>query len=227
MKPYYQDDAVTLYLGDCREILPQLRCPNTTYCLEACDGRCEPRAVVTDPVYGISYVHGAEKIKNASKLNGIEVFGDDSPFDPAQILALGHPTILWGANHYATRLPESPGWLVWDKRCNTGKNDQSDCELAWTNILGTARVFYHVWDGFRRDTEKNWPRVHPMQKPVALMTWCLGFVDAEAVVLDPYMGSGPIVEAAKLLGRRAIGIEIEERYCEIAANRLRQEVLPL
>lgn len=210
MKPYYSHAGITIFLGDAREILPTLKCD----------------AIVADPPYGIGYVHGAEKIPNASTLNEIPVVGDDAPFDPAFLLQRELPTILWGGNHYAPRLPASGGWLVWDKRCNTVVNDQSDAEIAWTNIIKTIRIYYHVWDGFRRQTEKDVPRVHPTQKPVDLMKWCLGFLpDDIGVVADPFMGSGATLVAAKQCGLQAIGIEIEERYAEIAAKRLNQEVL--
>jgi site-specific DNA-methyltransferase (adenine-specific) len=124
------------------------------------------------------------------------------------------------------KLIASPGWLVWDKRCNTVVNRHSDCELAWTNFLTSARICYLVWDGFRRGGgEKGTPRVHPTQKPVELMKWCMLFAPDAKLILDPFMGSGTTLRAAKDLGRRAIGIEIEEKYCEIAAKRLSQGVL--
>jgi site-specific DNA-methyltransferase (adenine-specific) len=213
MEPYYERDGIVIYHGDCREILPTLDA-------ESID------LVLADPPYGIGYVHGDEAAKSyASKVNQTPVYGDDEPFDPAPLLRFQR-LILWGANHYASRLPDAAGWLVWDKRCNTGQNDQSDCELAWTNVLTTARTFYHLWNGFLRDSERGW-RVHPTQKPVALMRWCLELVPDAAVALDPFMGSGTTLRAAKDLGRKAIGIEIEERYCEIAAKRLSQEVMAL
>lgn len=214
MKPYYEDSAVTLWLGDSYELLSEV-VPDS-----------EGFALVADPVYGNNYVHGAEKIPHASKFNDMPLVGNDVPFDPAPFLRFNH-VILWGANHYGSRLPDSPGWLVWDKRCNTGTNDQSDCELAWTNFLKTARIYYHVWDGFRRGSEKATPRVHPTQKALGLMKWCIRFLPPGIGVVDPFAGSGTTLVAAKDLRRKAIGIEIEERYCEIAAQRLTQEVLEL
>ncbi len=86
-------------------------------------------------------------------------------------------------------------------------------------------MFRHFWDGFNRQSERGIARVHPMQKPEALMAWCLTFLEAPSY-LDPYAGVGTTLVAAKRAGLTAIGIEIEERYCEIAAQRLSQEVLP-
>ncbi|HZP06178.1 MAG TPA: DNA methyltransferase [Terracidiphilus sp.] len=210
MKPYYEHAGITIYHGDCIEILPHL---------PKCD------LLLTDPPYGINYVHGGhEGGPNATKFAGVAVFGDDREFDPTQFLEFPR-VVLWGANHYAHRLPRSASWWIWDKRCNTVVNDQSDAELAWCNFGNSARIFYHVWDGFRRQTEKNVPRVHPTQKPVALMQWCITRVGGDIdTILDPFMGSGTTLVAAKNLGRKAIGIEIEEKYCEIAAKRLSQEV---
>jgi site-specific DNA-methyltransferase (adenine-specific) len=94
----------------------------------------------------------------------------------------------------------------------------SEAELAWTSRDAVIRVF----DGVRSDVGRQ----HPTQKPLALMTWCISKMSAVGSVLDPFMGSGTTLVAAKQLGRNAIGIEIEERYCEIAAKRLSQEVLP-
>ena len=144
------------------------------------------------------------------------------PFLPNHLLTFDS-IILWGANHYASRLESARGWLVWDKRGGIPSNDQSDCELAWTNFLGVARLFHRYWNGGGIN-EERW---HPTQKPIGLMRWCIELAPPHELVIDPYMGSGTTLRAAKDLGRRAIGIEIEERYCEIAAKRLSQEVLAL
>lgn len=176
-------------------------------------------AIVADPPYGISYVHGGnDDDSNPTKFAGIAVIGDDKPFDPTPFLRFPE-VILWGANHYADRLPSSAGWLVWDKRAATVVNDHSDCELAWSNVSGTARVFYHIWDGFRRGSETGIPRVHPTQKPICLMEWCIAKTKAETI-LDPFCGSGTTLVAAKKLGRHFLGFEISPEYCQVARNRL-------
>jgi len=213
MKPYYEHAGITIYHGDCREILPSLTFD----------------VMLTDPPYGISHptdyaTRGRGILAQTNDFS--PVHGDDQVFDPLHLMTPAQ-TILWGANYYADRLIPVSGWLVWDKRVQqgVGVNDQADCELAWTNCVKGTRVFRHMWNGFWRDSERE-ESYHPTQKPVALMRWCLNLKwIVDGVVCDPYMGSGPVLVAAKALGRRAIGIEIEERYCEIAARRLDQSVL--
>lgn len=215
IKPYYEEDGITIYNADCREVLPQL---------EPVD------LVLTDPPYGVS-LNTAYKSSQRGPLAGANdyppVHGDDKPFDPSPFLIRYPNLIMWGANYYADKLPASGQWLVWDKRDGIAYNDQADCELAWTRgTRGTVpRVFRHLWNGMLKDSEHNQKRCHPTQKPLVLLQWCISFFPNAQTILDPFMGSGTTLRAAKDLGRRAIGIEIEEKYCEIAVNRLRQGVL--
>jgi site-specific DNA-methyltransferase (adenine-specific) len=207
--PYYQDSAVTIFHGDCREILPQL---------EPVD------LVLTDPPYGIRYnPTGGNGVARRGNLP--RVIGDDKTFSPSDLLTLPSDFILWGANHYSDKLPPSAAWLVWYKRDGVPSIDFADCELAWSTLKTPARVFNHLWHGMLRDSERGELRYHPTQKPLALMRWCLVLAPKALIVLDPFMGSGTTLRAAKDLGRKAIGIEIEEKYCEIAAKRMSQEVL--
>ena len=213
--PYYDHAGITIYHGDCRDVL--------------LSAAAAADVIVTDPPYGIGLDTRARYIANVDHR---PIVGDDEPFDPAPILSLHLPSVLWGANHYCSRLPHSAGWLAWIKIIFDGAfgtqmmdKKQAEMELAWTNCVSRPKSYRHLWDGVFRESESG-TRYHPAQKPVAVMRWCLSLVPP-GVVLDPYMGSGPILIAAKEEGRRAIGIEIEERYCEIAAKRLSQEVLPL
>jgi site-specific DNA-methyltransferase (adenine-specific) len=221
MKPYYADDAVTIYHGDSREIVPTL-----TAGIDH---------ILADPPYGIALEanyeasYGKETRLAAERKRHIPVHGDSEPFDPAWLLVYGVPTVLFGANYYRDKVPVDGGWIVWDKVC---RNDVkrlpgwSDGEMAWCSTFRGVRIYRHAWNGFSRSSENSF-HVHPTQKPVSLMAWIMGYYLPGSTVLDPYMGSGPVMEAAKRLGRKAIGIEIEERYCEIAARRCSQEVLGL
>jgi site-specific DNA-methyltransferase (adenine-specific) len=213
MSLYYEQSGISIYLGDCRILLESLP---------------KAQAIVSDPPYGVS-----ERCDRKSKGRGNlaecndfpPVYGDSSPFNPWPWVSFPR-CVLFGANHYAHKLPPSPTWIVWDKRCGLGENDNADCELAWVKDAGPARVVRHYWNGMLRDSERGEPRVHPTQKPVAVMEWIISrYCKPEDVILDPYMGSGSTLVAAKNLGHKAIGVEIEERYCEEAAIRLTQEVM--
>ncbi len=214
--PYYQDDQATIYCADCRDILPLL----------------EPGSadlVLTDPPYGVSLNTSYAKAQRGVLAGAHDyppVFGDDKPFDPSPWIVFPH-VVLWGANYYADKLPAQGQWLVWDKRDGIGFNDQADCELAWTKgTKGTVpRIYRHLWNGMLKDSERDQRRVHPTQKPISLMAWCLSFFPDADLILDPFMGSGTTLRAAKDLGRKAIGIEINPDYCAIAVERLRQGVL--
>ena len=118
---------------------------------------------------------------------------------------------------------------MWDKRVDPkyyGTTTFSDCELAWTNIGNRALMYKQIWNGIIREGEevarKNTGRSHPTQKPIRLMEWCIVNAGETKIILDPFAGSGSMLVAAKRLRRLAIGIEIEERYCEITAKRLLQ-----
>lgn len=221
MTPYYSRDGIVIYHADCRDVLPTLE-PSTV------------DLVLTDPPYGIGW-----KTDYRSKDDGMNprrhswpskqhapIHGDDEPFDPAPLIAYGK-CVLFGANNYADKLPPSNGWLVWSKTEGQPPDSSGDCELAWTNITGAVRRYRHLWHGYQRQSEIG-KHIHPTQKPVALFLWILGqWTKPGDLILDPYMGSGPVAAACHQLGRKYIGIEIEERYCEIAVKRLQQAVLPL
>jgi len=217
MRPYYQDDAVTLYCGDCREIVPQL-------------GRFD--LLLTDPPYGI----GESSKKNATRGRGsvfskgkayVRDYGeynwDQTPIDPATIELIRSvcvKQIIWGGNYYS--LPPCKGPLVWDKE-NTG--DFADGEMAWNNLGSALRIKRHLWNGMLRKGGEF--REHPTQKPLDVIAWCISLAGDVSTILDPFAGSGTTGRAAKDLGKKCTLIEREERYCEIAARRCAQEVLAL
>ncbi len=202
MTPYYDHAGITIYHGDCREILPHVKAD----------------ALVTDPPYGIAKQwtggtgNGWGKARQKASLRNA---WDNKPAD-LSALPLALPSIIWGGNFFT--LPPSRGWLVWRKEVNPALS-LGDAELAWTNLDQVIRVF----DCPRNKLTGSLVPEHPTAKPVKLMRWCLGFV--LGAIVDPFYGGGATLLAAKDLGRRAIGIEIEESYCEIAAKRLAQEVL--
>jgi hypothetical protein len=208
-----------------------------------CFRRCGRTLLVTDPPYGIGEARknhlsrgkpfGSNGATSRHQLAFAKDYGqaswDDAP--PSEwvfgwLRDITDYQIIWGGNFFG--LPAASCWLVWDK--DNGTSDFADCELAWTNLGGAVRRLVYRWNGMLHHTmgvakEERW---HPTQKPIPVMGWAIQRAPAEcATILDPFMGSGTTLVAAKNLGRRAIGIELEERYCEIAAKRLRQEVLAL
>lgn len=228
MNPYYQDDLVTIYNCDWREVLP-----------------IEADLVLTDPPYGIGAVDpdgtvgGGTRISIKwesgkavrSKSRGLvkyrHVDNDHSPDEAREcVSALTQvpKQIWWGANHYGDTLGAASCWLVWDKQ--NGTTDFADGELAWTNLDGAVRFFRHKWHGMFRDSEKA-IHYHPTQKPVALMDWCIARAKLKpnSLIFDPFMGSGPVAVAAKRAGHRYVGCELVEKYCEIAAKRCGQDYL--
>jgi site-specific DNA-methyltransferase (adenine-specific) len=209
LKPYYEHGGITIYHGDCREILPCV-----WFGVDL---------VLTDPPYGLKRFtkgFGTTRFRGL----GAETLGatwDKKPSEDllGSVLSAGKHVVIWGANNFS--LPPSESFLVWNKQ-QTVPNF-ADAELAYTNLPITAKVFTFSIHKHNATSSHE----HVAQKPLKLMEWCISLAKDANVVLDPFMGSGTTLLAAKNLGRRAIGIEIEERYCEIAAKRLQQEVLPL
>jgi DNA modification methylase len=216
--PYYDDRQVTIYCGDCRDVLPSL----------------DPSDVVlvTDPPYGI----GLRSSRNGAH-GDCHIDGDESPAlrDLALAWAAGRPALVFGT--WRVERPEGVrAVLIWDKGDHTGMGDLA---FPWKPnheeiyVLGegfagrrTSGVLHHL---ALAGTVALGPRVaegraHPMAKPVALMRDLLQKCPP-GVIVDPFMGSGTTLRAAKDLGIRAIGIEINEAYCEIAVKRLAQGVL--
>lgn len=212
IKPYYETPNGKLYHGSCEDVLPEI-----TNKIDLC---------LADPPYGINHKcnfksRGREKLAKCNDYP--DVYGDNKPFDPQFILDMNKPTVLWGANYFADRLPPSSGWLVWDKK-RPDTLDQATCELAWTNFVKGVRRFEHLWHGMMRKSEHG-ENYHPTQKPVALMLWILNLKWAPTgCVVDPFAGSGTTGIACERLNRRYILIEKEEEYCEIAKQRIAREI---
>jgi len=198
----------TLYLGDCREILPLL--PKVD-------------AVVTDPPYGIGLAgrfSGAGGFSAPIARRQYDGDWDDCMPEAdafALILKAAKQHIIWGGNYFTDLLPQGAFWLVWDKR-NTMPTF-SDAELAWTSIdkKSVKRIVYEQNGLMSREKE----RFHPTQKAVEVMQWSIKQLKApSATILDPFMGSGTTGVACAKLGRRFIGIELEPKYFDIACKRI-------
>lgn len=208
--PYYQDTLCTIYHGDCREILPQL---------EKVD------LVLTDPPYGMNWsFSGQGSGKNGqggtgSRFKNKTIIGDDCEFDPSFLLKY-KKVIIWGFQHFPQYFNRGTV-LVWVKKYPDAYGTfLSDADLAWMNSGHGVYLSETINpSGFQSERE------HPTQKPVSLMRWCIEKAGGSGVVLDPFMGSGTTLVAAKNLGRKSIGIELEQKYCDIAIKRLRQETI--
>ncbi len=197
IQPYYEANGITIYNADARKILPFL----DTFDL-----------LLTDPPYGIGIANNPVRQKHEK-----QDWDDSVP--PRYLIEMAIATakfsVIWGGNYFG--LPASRKFLVWDKQ-QPEDFSLAQCEQAWCSWDGNAKTF----------TKRvlSYAKVHPTQKPEGLMQWCIGQVPENvATVLDPFMGSGTTLVAAKLEGRSAVGIEINGSYCEAAVKRLAQGVL--
>lgn len=237
----------TLYLGDCYKLLPPCG-PVDAIVSDPPYGQKQNTNVrgagglrtVTPPGCGSRAIANAQKARKAAgglHSSGIavewpeEIEGDDEPFDPTPWLSIAPRVLLWGAHRFHNRLPEG-SWLVWDK-VPTGKiRDQGDGEAAWINDQPPRPMRIHrlLWDGVcvgsaaRDEVTAGQQRVHPTQKPVSLMKWCIDQLKLPpgALIVDPYMGSGSTGVAAVEMGFRFVGIEKVPQYFETACRRLDQ-----
>lgn len=216
--------------GDCLEVMKQM--PDK--CVDL---------VLTDPPYGIDI--GKMNFTNSTK-GGVAVrtnykgLADWDKCTPTQeifneIIRVSKNQIIFGGQYFTDKLPPSNGWVVWDKRTEDKySNDFADCELAWTSFDKPSRVVRYLWSGMMQGNMKNKEiRHHPTQKPVQVMKDILiKYKDKEIeryqgseIVLDPFSGSGSTLVAAKELGMNYIGIELSQKYCDIANERLAQDLL--
>lgn len=189
----------------------------------------------TDPPYGINVVSrniiegdGPLNFGNVGYSNIVKtikykkVYGDDKEFNPEHLLNKAKKIILFGANYYANKLPNSAGWLIWDK--NGGKQWKdtfADAELLWSNFKHHVRTYYCMWKGLVKEGESG-KRMHPTQKPIKLLTEILlDYSEKNNIIYDPYIGSGSTLIACEKTNRICYGMEIEPYYCDIIANRYR------
>lgn len=202
----------TLYNADCRDVLPEL-------------GRYD--LLLSDPPYGVQenahrIASRCAKTRLSKKADTTDYGNFDWDAEPAPqdlldaFIGLSRESIIWGGNYFT--VPPSRGWLVWDKQ-NSG--NFADCELAWTNIKMSVRMYRQTWNGMiRAGEESGVKRVHPTQKPVGLMRWCLEWPKKVESVIDPFMGSCPVGQACLERGIAYTGIEREPRYFDAACERI-------
>lgn len=210
MKPFYDQDGIQIFCGDCREILPTL--PKVD-------------VLLTDPPFGINHASGWD-----GPYKGKAIANDETTEIRDDVLAFwgNRPALVFGSWRFPVYHAKQA--IVWDKGEASGMGDLSiPWKPNWELIFVLGDGFSGarstgILSGYTVVTWASKGRLHPNMKPVSLIQSLL-VKCPEGVILDPFMGSGTTLLAAKLEGRKAIGIEIEERYCEIAANRLRQKVM--
>ena len=190
----------TLYLGDCMDILPTLD---------------KVDAVVTDPPYGIGRLMVGGTWAVSSGYHAMQAWDSEAPVEAInEALSVSSNAIVWGGQYFG--LPPSRCWLVWNKIGSAPK--MADAEMAWTTMDAPTRLkTMHAGNG-ACGPEK---RQHPTQKPLSLIEWCISFFEDAEMILDPFMGSGTTGVACANLGRKFIGIELEEKYFDIACERIR------
>jgi site-specific DNA-methyltransferase (adenine-specific)/modification methylase len=198
-------------------------------CLEQTELLQDADAVITDPPYGMGLngISGSFRSRWTTARDEYLIEGDDQPFDPTPWLHFPK-VILWGANHYASRLPDGRKWIIWDKREGTTPDNQADCDMAWTNLPGPSRIYRQLWRGCIRAGEENGVKsslCHPTQKAVGLMKFCIQQCDlpTRSLIVDPYMGSGTTGVAAIRMGHRFIGVELVKKHFERACKRIAEE----
>lgn len=215
-EPYWSSDdgRIVLYHGDCREVAEWLTAD----------------VLVTDPPYGVAYESNFNRDRRNAKI-GRPVAGDkDTSLRDGALTAWGpRPAVVFG-RWDAPRPQSTRVRLIWDKGNSVG---MGDLNLPWGRSDEEIYVLGSGWLGKRSGSvlrvqmlmsgDGNRPD-HPTPKPVSLMELLIGKCPL-GVIADPFTGSGSTLVAAQLLGRPAVGVEIEERYCEIVARRLSQGVL--
>lgn len=209
MKTYFDDGQIQIWHGDCRDVLPTLEAGIVDL-------------VLTDPPYGVGFKYASHDDDESTYRSWmLPVF--------AEMRRVGKIVMLTTGMRHLWMYPPATWVMCWAKPGSTRRSDLGGFN-EWEPVLvyGKRRIyndFRYLPDAVNHSRESG---DHPCPKPIRMARWLVAEgSDADALILDPFMGSGTTLRAAKDLGRKAIGIEIEERYCEIAAKRLQQSVLPL
>ena len=214
-KPYFRDEQadIVIYCADCRDVLPHI--PDKSIDL-----------VLTDPPYGLSL--DLEWVSQMNLAHGkppnkadVRMIGDDGGLDLSFLFNYPKRAIFGFPYIYD---PNATGWLVWDKQpgIDTDRTLTSPVEMLSTTLWKGFRLVRCMWGGYMRDNGE-YRYAHPTQKPQKIIDYVI--LKSEGIILDPFLGSGTTAYCAKKLGRECIGIEIEEKYCEISAKRLSQSVM--
>jgi len=205
MKPYYSQNGITIFHGDSRDFVSMTKTASL---------------ILTDPPYGYGWDTDYSRFPKGGKKKRPLENDKKNELDLNFLFDAKTEKIVFGFNSLAKWVKEPGSVIVWDKRDETGFSFLSDGEIAfWSKGRGV-----HIFNknGQQARAEHG---LHPTQKPVGLFRWCIEKTNPDGFIFDPFMGSGTTLRAAKDLGKKAVGIEIDERFCEIAAERLRQDVL--
>lgn len=202
IEPYYKQNGITIYNADCRDVLPELG----TFDL-----------LLTDPPYGYGWDTNYSRFSKGFT-DKKEIANDKTLIDIEPWIGLTNEQIIMGCNATGHKKPGS--YLIWDKRCADGFSFLSDGEAAWWSE--GRGVYLRSINGQQHRSKSG---LHPTQKPVQLMAWFIQKSKRNNTIIDPFMGSGTTLVAAKLEGKEAVGIELDESYCESAVKRLQQNVL--
>lgn len=207
-KPYYQDDFVTLYHGNAVELLP----------------RIDADVMVTDPPYGINF-----QSHMPGHLQFTKILNDNNLEMMKFALSYQMPRVIFGADNASKYVPAEAVWFVWDKRCN----EKADNTIGSPHELGVAincgtkqRHMYRIQHGGYINADGHGVRrQHPTQKPAKLMRAVISNYAKLGTIVDPFAGSGSTLRAAKDIGRKCIGIELDKQWLDVIAQRCAQEVL--
>jgi len=217
--PFYEDEYCQIYNCDSLTAMVALR-PSR-----------ERIVIITDPPYGIgasnkTFLRQGKQTGKSMAVSGLDYEAsewDAERLDDVYIAMLKYVSknqIIFGGNYYGKILGDTRSYIVWDK--DNGDNLYADCELAWTSFDKAVRKIKHKWHGMlQQNMGEKEKRLHPTQKPLPIMQWIVeNYITPADIIVDPFMGSGTTLVAAKSLGRKAIGMEINKAYCEIAVKRL-------
>jgi DNA modification methylase len=188
---------------------------------------------IVDPPYGIDAANVLSGTRRKSgKGAGLKTGFKSSDWDKSipnqeyfdEIFRVSKHQIIWGANYMVEFLPNSQGWIVWDK--NNGTTNFADCELAYTSFDVATRIFRWTWNGMLQGDMKNKEvRIHPTQKPIALYKWCLDrYGTTGDKILDTHLGSGSIAIACHDYGFDLTACELDKDYYDAAMKRIDQHI---